>query len=351
MDGDRPSVEDQLERLLAKVRDLGATDDEIAAANATGQYGPLALDLTLRGPGQTLDLDEFAAQAGLDPLFVRRLWTALGLPLAGPVPVRVAPKTGAALQIFVAIRDLLGEDATFALARVVGASTTRMAEALSDAFRVGFETPQLASGMPYADVVDDYTAFTRDALPLFLDAVGGVFQRHLVLVSHQAWAADEDAVAVTRHRAVGFADLVGSTEALLAGSVSELAELVSGFETLAWDVVTQAGGRVVKLIGDEAMFVFEDPSAACAAALDLADASPHPVRVGLAYGAVVGLHGDYYGETVNLAARLVRAAGASTIVVSEAVRRSAPEFVYAPTDVGALKGFPGDVQAFALSRA
>jgi class 3 adenylate cyclase len=350
VEGPRTSDRDQLAQLLAKVRELGATEEEIQAATASGLFGPLALDLALRGPGETLALDDFAAQEGLDPAFAHRIWIALGLPLAGPVLVRVVPRMAAALRIFVAIRELLGDDAVLALARVVGSSTARMAEALSDSFRVGFETPQLASGMPYADVVEDYTSFTRDALPLFLEAVGGVFQRHLVLVSHQSWSADEGAVAVTRQRTVGFADLVGSTEVLLAGSVAELAQLVSSFESLASDIVTQAGGRVVKLIGDEAMFVFEDAASACGAALDLADASPHPVRVGLAHGAVVGLHGDYYGGTVNLAARLVRAAAPDSVVVSEKVRQTASGFAFEPVDIGPLKGFPESTAAYALRR-
>ena len=96
--------------------------------------------------------------------------------------------------------------------------------------------------------------------------------------------------------------------------------MVRRFEEQVWDLVTRAGGRVVKLIGDEAMFVVEDVARACDVGLAFVEASPHPVRVGLACGPVVGLYGDYYGETVNLAARLVRAATPSTLVVSESVR-------------------------------
>jgi class 3 adenylate cyclase len=89
---------------------------------------------------------------------------------------------------------------------------------------------------------------------------------------------------------------------------------------LVWDQVNVAGGRVVKLIGDEAMFMVEDPLAACALASAMVERSPHPVRVGLACGPAVALHGDYYGPTVNLAARLVTAASPSTVVVSGEVK-------------------------------
>jgi adenylate cyclase len=156
---------------------------------------------------------------------------------------------------------------------------------------------------------------------------------------------------VTHQRAVGFADLVSSTETVRAASPRELAVKVREFEARVWDLVTDADGRVVKLIGDEAMFVIEDPVRACQAALDLIAVSPDPVRVGLAYGTVVALYGDYYGETVNLAARLVGAAEASTLAVSQAVRdRAGGAFGFEALPERELKGF-GDVIFYRAGRA
>jgi len=67
-------------------------------------------------------------------------------------------------------------------------------------------------------------------------------------------------------------------------------------------------GRVLKMIGDEVMFLVEDPVAAAEIALGLADASRDAaelsdVRVGLALGPVLEREGDAYGPTVNLASR------------------------------------------------
>ncbi|MEY2476017.1 MAG: adenylate cyclase [Actinomycetota bacterium] len=281
------------QELLQMVLDLGATEEEARAAAARFTLGPLALDLSTRGPGETLSLDEFAARSDIDPDMVHRMWTALGLPVEALILVGVTPRMAAALRLFHGLAMMLGEPAVLALARVMGQSVARLAEAVSDAFRVGTEVPALSAGVSYPDIVRGYTSFTQQALPFFYEAMGAVFQRHLVVVSHQLWEADDAGTTITRERTVGFADLVDSTEVLLAGSVADLAALVSGFEMLAWDVVAGAGGRVVKLIGDEAMFVFEDPAAGCAAALELSRRSAHPVRVGLAHGAVVGVHGDY----------------------------------------------------------
>ena len=128
--------------------------------------------------------------------------------------------------------------------------------------------------------------------------------------------------------------------------------MVRHFEEQAWDLVSRAGGRVVKLIGDEAMFVVDDPVRACDIGLDLVDASPHPVRVGLAHGPVVELYGDYYGETVNLAARLVRSATPSSLLVSQTVRDSAgPSLMFPPLDPLVLKGFAEPVPVYGVQRA
>ena len=88
---------------------------------------------------------------------------------------------------------------------------------------------------------------------------------------------------------VGFADLVGFTALAQQVTDEELAEVVDQFERLAYDVVVAGGGRVLKMIGDEVMFLVEDPVAAAEIALGLADASRDAaelsdVRVGLALG-------------------------------------------------------------------
>jgi class 3 adenylate cyclase len=339
---------DDLLTVLKRVFELGATVDEVTSA-APLQLGPLALDLVMRPAGETFDLETFAETSGLDPALVRRFWGALGLPASGPV--RVTPDAADALRVLNFMASVMDPDTVFALARVAGSSSARLAEALSNAFRVEVEVPhRAAETTTYASVVDQSVSAVRDLLPLFLDAISAVFRRHLVLVSYNLWSTDEEQTAVTLDRTIGFADLVSSTEATRAGSVRALARMVREFEELVWDVVTSAGGRVVKLIGDEAMFVIEDPAAACDVALHLTDASPQRVRVGLAHGTVAALYGDYYGETVNLAARLVNVAEPSTVAVSGAVReRASNAITFDPLPERELKGF-GEVAFFRAGR-
>ena len=62
--------------------------------------------------------------------------------------------------------------------------------------------------------------------------------------------------------AVGFADMVGFTMLSQHLGDEELAAVVSRFEELAHDTVVALGGRVVKMIGDEAMFVVQTATSA-----------------------------------------------------------------------------------------
>jgi adenylate cyclase len=170
-----------------------------------------------------------------------------------------------------------------------------------------------------------------------------------VLVAYERWSTDEERVAVIVDRVIGFVDLVGSTEVLRTLTVSELAAAVDRFELAVWDLVTAAGGRVVKLIGDEAMFVVDEPADACRLASAMIGHPAYPVRVGLAYGPSVALHGDYYGPTVNLAARLVAVAPPSSVLVSDAVKDAVGEaFGFESYPTGSLQGFPDVTSAFRL---
>ena len=122
--------------------------------------------------------------------------------------------------------------------------------------------------------------------------------------------------------AVGFADMVGFTMLSQQLSEEELAAVVSRFEEVAHDITTSLGGRVVKMIGDEAMFVSESVEAMARIGLGLAEAYADDellsdVRVALAVGPVLVQDGDYYGTVVNLASRVVNIAAPGSVLVSD----------------------------------
>ncbi len=149
---------------------------------------------------------------------------------------------------------------------------------------------------------------------------------------------------------VGFVDLVGFTSLSQTLDPDRIVALVAGFETRAHELAHDLHVRVVKLIGDEVMFVAEDPSEAARFALGmLAAFSSGEVipRGGLAAGSLVTVHGDYFGPIVNLAARLVDTAVPGEILVDDAVALAADLDVEG-AGRRMLKGFDEPVRVHSL---
>lgn len=192
------------------------------------------------------------------------------------------------------------------------------------------------------------------------------WRRQLAFVTSRAGAeileieasanADEDLPLM---RAVGFADLVSFTELSRDLDGRALVELVQHFEALTRDVVSQGGGRVVKTVGDQIMFVADTPEDGAQIALSLVESIAFeenlpPVRVGFVWGSMFSRYGDVYGPSVNLAARLQTIARPGKVIVDEStadvVDASLPgAFRFSPIGSHDLKGI-GRVEALVVTR-
>jgi class 3 adenylate cyclase len=122
-----------------------------------------------------------------------------------------------------------------------------------------------------------------------------------------------------------FADLVGFTALSIERGDEEAAEVATRFQRTVRDLAAEHGATVVKSLGDGAMVRGDDAGEAVRLGLELAnglDGLP-PVRVGLNTGPAVERDGDYFGSTVNLAARLSQAARGGEVLLTEATRNAA----------------------------
>jgi adenylate cyclase len=213
------------------------------------------------------------------------------------------------------------------MARIASALVDAVSARAEQVMRAGGDGDEVVALEPLATQAGGF-------LPMFPAVLEQVWRRHLQAAARRRLLrseAEEGAGTV-----VGFADLVGFTALAQQVSDEELAEVVDQFERLAYDVVVAGGGRVLKMIGDEVMFLVDDPVAAAEIALGLSDASRDAaelsdVRVGLAYGPVLEREGDAYGPTVNLASRATAIAYPGTVVVSpdlRAVLEDEPRFAF-----------------------
>jgi class 3 adenylate cyclase len=340
----------ELRNLLAR---LGGSPAEIDEAIGSGTGGALALELVLRAGRAPVPLATARAELADSGSDFDQFWQALGF-TAADAETRVPRELVDTMPVVAAgVHELLGPAVALGLVRVIGSACARLAEALVDSFRTQYEVPELTAGANYVAVVERYVEITRDSLPALQDFIGAVLKAHLVRVAAGTWAPDDARQAASRDLFVCFVDLAGYTALTRTLTPGQLAGLVAEFEATVSEVVVAAGGRLVKLIGDGAMFVTDDVAAGCRAALQVSarlsatDRLP-PARLGADRGPVLSLYGDYFGDVVNRAARLVALANPGTVVISETVAAAVPELAAERLPAQALKGFGAPAVPFRL---
>jgi class 3 adenylate cyclase len=122
-----------------------------------------------------------------------------------------------------------------------------------------------------------------------------------------------------------FADLVGFTSFTERVGDDAAADVAVAFQTAAAHVAADYGCEVVKSLGDAVMIHGGDAARVVALALRIgpeltAEGWCPPVRVGVHSGTAVRRGGDWYGSTVNVAARLVEAAAPGEVLISLTTR-------------------------------
>jgi class 3 adenylate cyclase len=236
------------------------------------------------------------------------------------------------------------------LLRLIGAALARLAEA---------ETTLLRTSRPDFWITRSHdeltTARAWRELAELIPRVGSMID---VVHRHQLTRPNLFSNVVSNPSAsvecgVGFADLSGFTALTHVLSTAELSTLLNGFSEAVTDVVRGDDGRLVKFIGDAVMWVSSTPERLVQTATDLVEdprtqAAGLRVRAGLSYGEVLAIGGDYFGDAVNLAARLVAAASPGQILAASDVRDALPDWPVIPQDPLTLKGFDDPVTAYDL---
>lgn len=135
-------------------------------------------------------------------------------------------------------------------------------------------------------------------------------------------------VAASDAQAFVFADLAGFTALTEARGDELAADLVDEFSRATAQRLPRFGAEQVKMIGDALMLRVPEAARAIHLGLaltgDLMAEHGYPaIRVGMHYGPAVKRGGDWYGATVNLAARISGLAGGGEVLLSEATRNAA----------------------------
>ena len=331
LDLDDPDAEQRFE-LLEWLRSQGIAMEAMQAGRE--QLTALAAD-TIRGAGVSLSMRDVAERTGLPLATLAEVHRAAGLPPVADDVALFTERDVHTFEVLQASAEIFTWSELLQFIRVLGSSIARIGDAANALFLHDVEHPMRRMGATELEVARRTVQATRLA-----GRVGDVFSTYLRLHLQEATArarhayrhADEHGLMAPM--AVGFVDLVGR------------------FEASAHDVITDLGGRLVKLIGDEVMFVAVEPTMGCEIAVALlrafGDDPALTPRGGLAYGEVLSRSGDYFGPTVNLAARLAEQAVPGEVLATPGFGPADGVHVE-PAGRRMLKGFPDPVTLVSIT--
>jgi adenylate cyclase len=298
-----------------------------------GAEDPIALRLEQMILGAERQYTPFQAAraAGVSMDLASRFWRAMGFADIGQARALTEADVLALRRLSGLVEaGLLEESVAIQVARSTGQTTARLADWQIDSFLEKLTEPP-EPGMTRAEVAYPLVELLLPELEEFLIYV---WRRQMAAATSRVVRNDDDE-AVDRRLAVGFADLVGFTRLTRRLEEEELGELVEAFETTAADQVAAYGGRLIKTLGDEVLFVSDDPGTAAEIGLRLIetmtgdDAMP-ALRVGMAFGTVTTRMGDVFGTTVNLASRLTSIAPRDAVLVDGELAQALGEAGDAP---------------------
>ena len=375
MDEDLTSAapEEPTDEEFDEVLDVEASDPvEAVSAAARADYrgDAKSLESLLLGGERTLKRRDVAQGVGLSLFSARKLWRALGMPNFTDDDLAFTSEDLEHLKIMPALvrEGVLTEDAAISVTRAIGQMTDRM---------VVWQVEALVEDMVATQGISDAEARVRlvDELPGLIEPLEEMlvysWRRQLsagvqrlavrakegLEASEEGRKGTEDDAPLPLARAVGFADLVSYTSLSRRMNEKTLARLVQTFESICAEVISVGGGRLVKTVGDEVLYIAETPTAGAEIALALsreiaADERLPEGRVAMVWGRVLSRLGDIYGPTVNLAARLTAIADPGQVLVDEltaGVLGSDPRFVFEGLEAQNVRGF-GEIRPVVLRR-
>jgi adenylate cyclase len=241
------------------------------------------------------------------------------------------------------------------LLRVQGDSTRRIAEQEGAWWTSEVIEPAMAAGkgteqMTNPDLADRISPRSEQAVLAMYHAQQARVWTANIIEGFEAQMAKAGLHSrLERLPAICFLDITGYTRLTQERGDDAAAELATTVARLVRRSSVQHGGKPIKWLGDGVMFYFDDPGPGVRAALEMVDglaaAGLPPAHVGLHAGPVLYQEGDYFGQTVNLSARIADYARPGEVLVSREVVDASKETGIGFADLGPveLKGVSGTV--------
>lgn len=344
------------------MRERGYSLEDLKAAGREGKLAfGLAEELFTEEEGE-IAIEELAEETGLEAELIERILGMMGTPVgqgrrltaADAVAIRLCAQVLAAGFPLVAFLQLI---------RVYVQSLRRIAEAEIRLFHIYVHEPLIRDGLAELQIAEAMGDLAAQIMPLAAPLTEYLHTRYLRyyieqdVVGHMETGEQTTAEIELGHVAVTlcFIDLTGFTRFTEEEGDMEALDVVEDFvETVEATLPREA--TIVKTIGDEVMVVSRDAAALtewAVAFLGGFDRRPQP-RVGIHTGDAVYRDGDYFGNSVNLAHRIVNRALAGEVLVTDRVAGSLggrSGLRLEPIGGVKLRGFPTPTALFVVRAA
>jgi adenylate cyclase len=353
-------------RLLQAFEDAGIQAELIARGIAAGKLSYENLGLFLPEPAAfSKTYAELAVKVGRSPEILRRLVGEFGL-AQSPAEAKLREDDAHVLEGLLAVWAEADDEELARLARAYGQNVRRLV-----ASDLELASTAIFSRMRRLGLADDEMRKLAGEKGIAVMALGerlllwlrGRHLEHEILsttVQNTEDYLQELGMAPKRQArppAIAFLDLTGYTALTEERGDEAAAELADRLATLVQQTAQSHGGHAVKWLGDGVMFYFSEPSAAVLSALEFVEQTPAAVdvraRVGVNAGRVISRDGDYFGRTVNVAARIVEYARPGEVLVSNEVKEcSGSDGVrFEPIGPVALKGLKDELTLHSATRS
>jgi adenylate cyclase len=345
--------------LLEELADQGVSLEELKQAVEENRLVLLPVERVFDEGADRYTLGEVAETSGLEPGFLERLLQALGAPI---------PKEGeqvyadadieAAKRAKTFLDAGLPKEGVLETSRIIGISMANLSDANVDLVGEVFTEP----GVDERELALRYAAAAETMAPLLGETLLHAYRLHLRERIRQAVITEAELaagrVSGTDEMTIAFADLVGFTRLGESLEIEQIGDLTGRLFELASDAA-RSPVRLVKMIGDAAMFSSPESEPLLEAVVGLVDSAGTdeipPLRAGVARGQALGRGGDWYGRPVNLAARITNFARPESVVVDQAVKDSIGESNGTPFDFSfagkrKFRGIDGEVPVHRVRR-
>lgn len=349
------------------LRDSGIDLSDATRAIEAGVVSFGDLETMFPRPALATELthSDLAVDLGIDIEALMEIRLATGLATRRPEdPVR--SDDASILRHVVSLARSLGStEHAQSLGRIYGDRAERIATAALELYRKQVDRPWLETGARLDPETSSHGSQAgrrlldqteQLLLALYRRAIddgllGGWLEMTESLMARHGYLEDRP----SRVPGIAFVDLSGYTSLTAARGDEFGTMLAAGLLAEAQKVAASSRVRIVKLLGDGVMLQAEDPSSlidgTVALVESLAAAGLPPAHAGIHAGPLVERDGDYFGHTVNVAARIAGEASAGEVLVSASALERLPDtLIVTELPARELRGVPEPLTLYRVER-